>query len=199
MNREKLGQALVKANKITKENLKYALTMHNKIGGDFSRLLVKLGYIVDDDLTATIAKLEGVATVDISSLVIPESLVRSLPREVIEKHNVMPIKRKDGQITLAMADVNDYDAMEEVKFLTGCRVEPLLAPREAIRKSIIHFYYGEKDSTLSDSKENVDASLESIFSGEGASLAKLQKATILLLLEKEIISKDELLRKFSKL
>lgn len=194
MDRMKLGNALVNAKKITKEALKMAISMHDKIGGNFAPLLVKLDYISDKDLTAALAKLEGVQSIDISSLVIPFTLVREIPRNVIEQHNVIPIKKKDGQITLAVSDINDFEAIEAVQFLTNCRIEPVLASKEGIKKAIIQFYNSEESQKFASSegvKEYLDAS--------GEKFELLQKAMIQLLLDKKIVSESELIEKIKNL
>ena len=194
MDRMKLGNSLVNAKKITKEALKTALSMHDKIGGEFAPLLVKLGYISDKELTTTLAKLEGVHSIDISSLVIPAMLVREIPRSVIEQHNVMPISKKDGQITLAIADVNNFEAIESIQFLTNCRVEPVLASKEAIRKAIIQFYNSEENRDFASS-EGISTYLNST----DDKYRTLQKAVIELLLEKKIITESELTKKIDKI
>ncbi len=193
MDKMKLGQALLKTNKITQENLKYAMTMHEKIGGDFAALLVKLGYVTDDEITYIIGKLEGIETIDLTNIVIPKKLVQSIPRDVIEKHNLIPISRKGDQITLAMANVNDYEAIEEIQFLTGCKLEPVLASREAIRKAVIQFYSGEenivedKNLPATVSKEDIKKTvLESPL---------LAKVLVDVLIEKNIITYEELFAK----
>ena len=190
MDRMKLGNSLVNAKKITKEALKTALSMHDKIGGDFAPLLVKLGYVSDKELTSALAKLEGVHSIDISSLVIPAMLVREIPRSVIEQHNVMPISKKNGQITLAISDVNNFEAIESIQFLTNCRVEPVLASKEAIRKAIIQFYNSEESKSLASSD-----GISSYLDGSADKFKVLQKAVIELLLEKKIITESELTRK----
>lgn len=199
MDKKKLGEALLKANKISKEDLKYAFAMHDKIGGDFAPLLVKLGYVSDDDITGIIGNMEGIRTIDVSSLVIPQKLVYSLPRDVIEKHNVMPVARKEGFLTLAMSDVNDFEAIEKIQFLTGLRVEPVLASREAIRKTIVQFYSREeeKQEQLGKRRKPLEAVFELVETGQVDAL-ELLKATISLLAEKNIISPDDLMEKLSK-
>ncbi|BBM82978.1 hypothetical protein [Candidatus Uabimicrobium amorphum] len=194
MDRTKLGNSLVNAKKITKEALKTALSMHDKIGGDFAPLLVKLGYISDKELTTTLAKLEGVHSIDISSLVIPAILVREIPRSVIEQHNVMPISKKDGQITLAIADVNNFEAIESIQFLTNCRVEPVLASKEAIRKAIIQFYNSEENRDFTSSE-----GVASYLNSTDDKFRTLQKAVIELLLEKKIITESELTKKIDRI
>ncbi len=192
MDRNKLGQALIKNGKLKKEHLQMALTLHDRIGGDFAPLLVKLGYAKDEDITVTIGQLEGIETVDITTLVIPKKLVQSIPRDVIEKHNVIPISRKENQITLAMSNVHDYAAIEEIQFLTSCKIEPVLASRDAIRKAIAQFYYDshekpeEKPETIVTSEVPIEKMIEE-------QPLVFQKALIHLLIEKNIIAKADLL------
>lgn len=193
MDKKKLGEALLKAKKISEEKLKQAYTMHEKIGGEFAPLLVKLGYVIDKDITEIMGKLEGIPTIDIFSLVIPDKLIQAIPRDVIEKHNVIPITKKEGQLTLAMADINDFAAIEKIQFLTGCRVEPVLASRDGIRKRVIEFYSQkeEKLEKLDKQEKTFEDFLESAKSGKIAPF-QLQKALILLLIEKKVISGHEL-------
>lgn len=197
MDKKKLGEALLKSNKISKDDLKYAFAMHDKIGGDFAPLLVKLGYVSDEDITGIIGQIEGIRTVDIFSLVIPQKLVDSIPRDVIEKHNVIPISKKEGYITLAMSDVNDFEGIEKVQFLTGQKVEPVLASREAIRKAIIQFYSAEeeKEEKIGKQQKPLEEIFDSIKSKNIDSL-ELLKVLISLLIEKNIISSYEIIEKF---
>ena len=147
--------------------------------------------------TAIIGKMEGISIVDISNLVIPQKLVESIPRDVIEKHNVLPVFRKEGQIRLAMSNINDYEAIEEIQFLTNCKVEPVLASKDAIRKAIIQFYYEEEhgDNEIVEShavpeKKSIKDLLE-----DPAQAMNLQKALVALLVEKNVVSQEELVRK----
>ncbi len=200
MDRKKLGEALLKTKKISAEQLKYAYAMHDKIGGDFAPLLVKLGYVLDEDITGIMGKLEGIQTVDVTSLVIPKKLVYSIPRDIIEKHNVLPISKKEGQITLAMADINDFEAIEEMQFLTGCRIDPVLASREAIRKAIIQFYTAEeeKEEKIEKKQKSLDEIFDLVKTGK-IDMLELQKVLILLLIEKNLISSYELSERIERL
>lgn len=193
LDRQKLGEALLKEKKITKEQWQMALSMHDKIGGDFAFFLVKLGYISDADITRIVGDLEGVETVDIANLIIPKKLVQSIPRDVIEKHNVIPISRRENQITLAMSNVHDYKAIEEIQFLTGCKVDPVLASRDTIRRSIIQFYSEEEAvETTSNADDTDEAALEKEIEQNPAAFCK---ALARLLIEKNIITKQDLASK----
>lgn len=191
MDRKKLEQALLKTNKITRENLNNAAAMHEKIGGDFAALLVKLGYTTDEEITALIGKLEGIETIDVSNAVLPKKLIQSIPQDVIKKYDVLPISRKGDQITLAMADVNDYKAIEEIQFLTGCKLEPVLASREAIRKAIIQFYYEEDELEWKEGSSPEGTKQEKSIEESPYFL----KALVVLLAEKNLITYEELTAK----
>lgn len=200
MDKNKLGEALLKAKKISKDSLKRAFAMHDKIGGDFAPLLVKLGYVSDDDLTEIMGNIQGISTIDVTSLVIPQKLMYTIPRDVIEKHNVIPISKKENQITLAMSNVDDFDAIEEIQFLTGCRVEPALSSRDAIRKAIIQFYSEEeeKEEEFEKREKPIDDIMELVKSGDIDQL-QLIKILLLLLVEKKVISHHELVDRLQRL
>ncbi len=195
MDKQKLGQELLKTKKLTKEQWQMVLTLHDKIGGDFAPLLVKLGYVSDIDITEIIGRLEGVETIDISTIVIPKKLMNQIPRDVIEKHGVIPISRRENQITLAMSNINEYDAIEEIQFLTGCKVEPVLASREGIRKAIFQFFSEEQKEEEPTTPSKDATSLEKLIEQDNLAF---QKALVQLLIQKNIFSQDELLAKLGK-
>lgn len=194
MDIKKLGSILVEEKKIDKKQLQSAMNMYEKIGGNFATLLVKLGYVSDADVTATLGKLEGIGTVDVSSLIIPARLMASIPRDVIERHNIIPISKKDDQIMLAMPNINDYAVIEEVQFLTGCRVEPILASRESIRKAILQFYHEKEHATdVKQTKQILDPVFLSQIEDQDLALIITS-----ILVEKGIITKEEILQKVEK-
>ena len=192
MDIKKLGMALLKEKKIDKKQLQSAINMYEKIGGNFPTLLVKLGYVSDEDVTSVMGKLAGVGTVDIGNVVIPKKLMESIPRDVIEKHNVIPVSKKEDQITLAMTNINDYSVIEEIQFLTNCRVEPIFASRESIRRAIIQFYHGGEllEDQKKISKPTLDEDFLNLISGKNISLI-----LALVLMEKGIITKEDILNK----
>ena len=187
MDRKKLGQALVSTGKMTIEDFESAIEMHDKIGGEFASLLVKLDYVSEHDITCIIGKMEGIRTVNLNTIIIPKKLVRSFPKELIEKYGVIPISKKGNQITLAVSDAENYNIIEESQFLTGSKIEPVLASRESIKKAIIEFQEEEKTSA-----ENLDKVIK-----QGG--PKLQRALISILIEKNIITKEELVEKLKEL
>jgi type IV pilus assembly protein PilB len=193
MDKSKLGEALLKANKISQDNLKSASMVHDKIGGDFAAALVKLGYVKESDVTQVIAQAEGISTIDVRDLVIPRKLVHLISREIVEKSLIIPISRQDDVLQVAMANVGDFEAIEEIQFRTGCRVERFLASRDAIKEAITLFFSEakEEEKKLEKIQKTLDEISNAVRSGK-LDLLKLNQILLSLLMENKLISPHDL-------
>lgn len=136
----KLTELLVAENKVTEPQVQQATQLQAATGGDLGDVLVKLGFIDAETLATFRSKVEGVEHVDISDMVLPDALVQSIPREVIQKHRVIPIKKDHNTITLAMSDAENFEAIEEVQFVTGMKVSTVIASKESITRAITRFF-----------------------------------------------------------
>ena len=182
-----LAQSLVQQKRVMTEDMNKALEMQRNIGGQLGPILVKMGFIEDDVLTSYLARQEGMEWVDIPQLVIPQALVNSIPREVIEKHQIMPVHRVKDTITVAVNDPLDLEAIDEIQFLTGKKIETVLASKEQIRRAISRFYYeGGAREVLLGEFEDDDGSVPQW---------KMRRALIPLLLEKGVITEEELIER----
>ena len=193
----RLGKMLLDSNLVTDEQLKMAMDFQKSVGGKLGAIIVKLGFIEDQTLTNFIAKQQGMRVVNLDELVIPENLVKRVPRKLIEKHHVMPIRYHDGVLTIATSDPFDYEAMEEVQLAVDSRVEMQLASRTQILRAVNDIFYKEETSRIVKEKSK-DQLLKDLDGGgpvEKPSPAKLQEALIPLLIEKGVISEDDLVRK----
>ncbi len=192
VDRADIGHMLVKAGLLSDAQRTRAVEMQKQVGGKLGALIVKLGFITDEALIQFLAKKERLPVVDLATQVIPASLVRRVAREVLERHQVIPVAEKNQVITLATADPTDYEAIEEVQFLTNCRVEIALAPRAAIAKALARLSVQEEKG-----REDLIKQLER---GEPKAaplevVPGMEKALIPLLIEKGVISEVELREK----
>jgi type IV pilus assembly protein PilB len=188
MRKGKLGELLVQAKRVSDDQLKKAVDMQRILGGKLGTVIVKLGFITDEDLTRFLAKQENLPIADLDQIVIPANLVQSLPREVLERHQVMPIRSKDGVLTLAMSDPTDFEAIDEIQFLAGCTIDITMASRAQITRCLQQFYEeGQKPAgkAAEASKAPPKGKAKAVEPG-------LEKALIPLLLDKGIITLDEL-------
>ncbi len=194
MQDRELAQFLVKENVVSKADMQKAIEMQKTIGGTLSQIVVKLGFVTDEGLTKTMAKGEGMAYEDIGDLVLPQALINSLPRDIIEKHQVLPIHRDDHSITLAVSDPLDFESIDEIQFLTGKKVLTVLTSKDQLRRAISRFYYEGRGG------EPVLGEMDSsgIASGDVPQW-KVKMALIPLLIEKGIITEHEILAKARQL
>jgi len=189
MDRANIGQRLVRAGLLTEDQHAQAETMRQQVGGTIGAILIKLGFIGDDQLTEFISEQERLPVVDPAARVIPRSLVMRIPRDVLERHHVIPVTQEHSTITLAMADPTDYDAIEEIQFLTNCRINVALASQASIVRALNRLYNEEERN-----REELSRELERA-GRSGAPLEVtpgLEQALIPLLVAKGIITEDEL-------
>jgi hypothetical protein len=196
----KLGEVLIRENVITATQLKTAVDFQKKVGGDLKDILVKLGYVKDSVIAEKLASEQnlGAATIEINANVVDIDALRTLPRALLEKHQVIPLRSDDtNTLVLAMSDPNNIAAIEEVQFLVRRMVEPAVAPKAAIRKAlnqIDEFLTADKPkaapaAALGD-KARVLATMP---------LDRLLRAFIMCQIERGALSADELIARAEKL
>jgi type IV pilus assembly protein PilB len=141
----RLGELLVRENVISVTQLKKAQDEQRKSGGRLGSSLVKLGMIEESELTSFLSKQYGVPAINLSDLEIDKEVISLVPKEVADKHCLIPINRSGSTISVAMSDPSNIFAVDDVKFITGYNVEVMVASEQAIRDSIER-YYSEKIS-----------------------------------------------------
>jgi type IV pilus assembly protein PilB len=136
----RLGELLLREKRVTPVQLQEALNHQRQHGGRLSTSLVKLGMIADDDITTVVSRHCGVPAINLREFDLDLSVVLLVPAESAAKYNVLPVGRSGTTLTLAMADPTNVFAMDDVKFMTGLHVEPVVASEGAIREAIARCY-----------------------------------------------------------
>ena len=138
---ERLGEYLVKAGKITEQQLSSVLERQVTLGGGFGTNLVGLGFLTEKDLLAFLSGKLGLSTLQASDLEqIDPALIKLIPAHIARKYKVVPIQRERNRLALALQDPTDLEAMDELGFITGCSILPHIASEESIRTAIERFY-----------------------------------------------------------
>jgi hypothetical protein len=140
---DRWGELLVRENLISLQQLQQAQEEQRKTGGRLGYNLTKLGYIEENELTQFLSKQYGVPAINLSEFEIDQEVIRLVPKEVAEKHQVIPVNRAGASLIVAMADPSNIFAIDDLKFLTGYNIEVVVASDGAIRDAIDR-YYGEK-------------------------------------------------------
>ena len=176
----RLGEILVKDSLISADQLKQALDYQRKNGGRLGTCLVKLGLVSDDDITAVLSRQYGVPSINLKFYEVDPSVIKLVPQETAIRYQIVPLSRVGSTLTIAMTDPTNVFAMDDIKFMTGFNVEPVVASETAISEAI-HKFYGDIESVEELDKVMKDlADEESLeLSGEEADamdLEQLEKA-----------------------
>src|SRR5215211_7887844 len=153
----KLGEILVRENLVTPQQLREALDYQRTSGGRLGSNLVKLGIISDDVITAVLSKQYGVPSINIDLFQIDEEVVKLISQEVALKYTVLPISKAGATLTLAMSDPTNVFATDDIKFMTGFNVEPVIASEASIQTAIGKYYSGSTQIDIFEAAIAFDA------------------------------------------
>jgi type IV pilus assembly protein PilB len=153
----KLGEILVRENLITSQQLKETLEYQRANGGRLGSNLVKLGYISDDVVTAVLSRQYGVPSINLDLFQIETDVIKLISEDVAIKYSVLPISKVGATLTLAMADPTNVFAMDDIKFMTGLNIEPVIASETSIQLAIAKYYSGSTEIDIFDAAFAVEA------------------------------------------
>jgi len=155
---QRLGDLLVREKIITPDQLDRALKAQRDQGPN-SRLgstLVHLGFVSDEEVTNFLSRQYGVPAINLQYFEIDSSVVKLIPEETAKRYQILPLSRVGASLTIAMVDPTNVFAMDDIKFMTGFNIEPVVASESAIMDAIEKAYGG------STQEENVDELLASM-------------------------------------
>ena len=141
----KLGELLVHNKLITEDQLRKAIELQRKESGRLGSNLIKLGFLNEEDLVSFLSKQFGVPAINLSDYTIDSSVTKFIPQEVAQKYQIISVARVGATLTIAMVDPSNVFAIDDVKFMTGYNVEPVVAAESAIRAAIAE-QYGQSDA-----------------------------------------------------
>ena len=135
-----IGDLLIKDNFISAEQLETALKHQRKHGGRLGSVLVQLGFVEDDDITSVLSKQYGVPSINLTYFEIDPSVIKLIPVETAQKYMIVPLSRVGSTLTIATADPTNVYAMDDIKFMTGFNVEPVVAAEASITEALEKYY-----------------------------------------------------------
>lgn len=172
--KERLIDILIHDNILKQQDLDSALAEQKKNGGELSKILVRLKFISEDDLTHALSSGLGMPPIDISRLKIDPAVVKIIPQDVALKYQIIAISRMGNNLTLAMADPLNIFAIDNVKALTGMNIVPIITRVSLVQQNIEKYYATDSGEALqkiiADMKESDDIELV----GDGETRAKAE-------------------------
>ncbi|MDD4980856.1 MAG: GspE/PulE family protein [Candidatus Omnitrophica bacterium] len=139
----RLGELLLKEGIITEAQLEKAITVQRQEGGRLGEILVKLGILKEDQTVAILSKQLNIPYYGMGSDLKPtmgENLEQLIPKDFALRNMVLPLSRTLRSLTIAMADPLDLILIDNLRKLTDCEINPVIATRTDITKGIEGFY-----------------------------------------------------------
>ncbi|HZE80316.1 MAG TPA: type IV-A pilus assembly ATPase PilB, partial [Candidatus Polarisedimenticolia bacterium] len=165
----------------THEQLDKALKTQRESGPN-SRLgstLVHLGFVSDEEVTNFLSRQYGVPAINLQYFEIDSSVVKLIPEETAKRYQILPLSRVGASLTIAMVDPTNVFAMDDIKFMTGFNIEPVVASESAIMDAIDKAYGGSQqesnvDELLASMGDEADVELQA--EQDEIDLAELEKS-----------------------
>src|SRR5919201_793329 len=160
---QRLGDLLVKEKVITPEQLDQAVRVQKESGARLGSVLVKLGFLSDEDVTNFLSRQYGVPAINLSFFEIDPQVVKLIPYDTAKRYQILPLSRVGASLTIAMVDPTNVFAMDDIKFMTGFNIEPVVASESAIVEGIDKAYGNSKEEDLEQvmqSMTDLDADVE---------------------------------------
>jgi len=136
----RIGELLLKEKRITPDQLQQALSHQKANGGKLGFNLVKMGFVKDEEITALLSKQYGVPSINLTQFEIDPAVIKLIPAETAQKYQIVPLSRAGATLTIAMTDPTNVFAMDDIKFMTGYNVEPVVASEIAVIEAIQKYY-----------------------------------------------------------
>src|SRR3990167_4494863 len=136
----RIGELLLKEKRITVEQLQEALNHQRQHGGKLGFNLVTLGFVKDSEITALLSKQYGVPSISLADFEIDPAVIKLVPAETAQKYQIVPLARAGATLTIAMTDPTNVFAMDDIRFMTGYNVEPVVAAEIAVLDAIERYY-----------------------------------------------------------
>ena len=145
---QRLGDLLVKEKVITPEQLEQATKTQKETNVRLGAALVKLGFLTDEDVTNFLSRQYGVPAINLSYFEIDPAVVKLIPFETAKRYQILPLSRVGASLTIAMVDPTNVFAMDDIKFMTGFNIEPVVASESSILEGIDKAYGNTKEEDL---------------------------------------------------
>ena len=178
---QRLGDLLVKEKIITPEQLEQANKVQKEQSCRLGSALVKLGFLTDEDVTNFLSRQYGVPAINLSYFEIDPAVVKLIPFETAKRYQILPLSRVGASLTIAMVDPTNVFAMDDIKFMTGFNIEPVVASESSILAGIDKAYGGggkeeDLETVMQSMSEMNDNDVELQSEEQQMELAELEKA-----------------------
>src|SRR5690606_36265968 len=154
MASDRIGELLVRESIISTQQLRDAQVDQHRTGKRLAYSLAKLGILGERELTEFLSRQYGVPSISLGEFEIDLEVIELVPKEVAVKHTVLPVQRAGSTLIVAMSDPSNIYAIDDLKFLTGLNIVPVVTTDAAIEEAIVRYY--EQPAELESYDEVMD-------------------------------------------
>lgn len=154
---QRLGDLLIREQVLTPAQLEQALAYQTRNGGRLGTCLVHLRFCTEEQVANALSRQYGVRSVNLAEVEPSAAVLRLISRQTAERYSVFPLSRQGTTLTLAMADPTNIFALDDVKFMTGLNIEPMVATETAILEAITKAYSSQGGMEEGEFQELIDA------------------------------------------
>ncbi len=217
-NKKRIGAMLIEAGLIDELQLSSALGEQKQWGGRLGSILLKMGFVDEKTIASVLEKQIGQDCIPLEGREIPPEALKKVKIDLAKKYGIIPLDFAKGILTVAMSDPSDLKTIDELGFILGVKIKPLLALESGIKNAIARHYEGIthegkaykgsiEDSSwgielIRDRTETLNPPLpEAALVKERPAEKKditpkmMVEAIVAILIEKGLITKEELLKK----
>src|SRR4051812_7857457 len=155
----RIGELLVREKMLSLQQLQQAQDEAKRTGKRLGATLARMGLVPDNVLTQMVARQYSLPAINLSEIEIDPNVLKLIPKDICEKHQVIPVRRQGPTLIVAMADPSNIYAIDELKFLTQYNIDPVVASDSAIEAALSRFYDKgpDLDAMMGDfDVENID-------------------------------------------
>jgi type IV pilus assembly protein PilB len=140
INLKQLGELLTEAGLITRDQLQHALDVQKNKGGLIGQVLVDLGYVSEEAIAQAITAQYGFPYLPLENYEIDAEIVKIVPKNVAVQYCLIPVDKIGSNLTIAMANPLNSQAVEDVALLSSLCVQLFVSTATDIRKAIEKYY-----------------------------------------------------------
>jgi type IV pilus assembly protein PilB len=153
----RLGEILIARGQITPEQLEEALELQKQSGELIGQILIKLGYVTENEVLHALGEQLGLPVVTITDQSVDPVALGQVPSEFAMRHQLIPLRSEDHTITVAMANPLDVQPLDDLRLVTGCEIKPAIASPSEIKRAIEQFYMEKMIQDISEQEADITA------------------------------------------
>jgi type IV pilus assembly protein PilB len=150
----RIGELMVKNGLITMDQLAKAVEEQKRHGGKLGTILVRMGILEERELLEFLSRQFRIRAVELDHAQIQPELIKLIPSNLAKKLMILPIKREGATLTVAMCDPAQLSALDDIKFMTGYNIEPVLVKESSLVEALKRYYGGKG---LEEKPESIEA------------------------------------------